>query len=175
VPQDEEGGEEQEQPKRRRLDDVPLGIRKPKAPQFDASEFVDDQKTTDAEREADQDQVAKDGDLEPPELHQDYEIRDDDELDRHLEGITTINALKELIQNARDEVEDELETKLKTFSQDRMDELMVYTKGVVEGHGEEKGYAMLKRHILELTEEDLRFAQQEMDRKKDAYLRSSGR
>jgi hypothetical protein len=128
----------------------------------------------DAEREADIERMATDSELEAPDLHRDYEVRDDEDLDRHLEGITRINALKELIAQAKEEVENELEITVKPFSSERVDELMVFTEGAVKGHGEETGYYELKRRIHALILEDVRFAQEEMDRKKEAYLRSSG-
>ena len=115
------------------------------------------------------------GDLESPEVHQDYEIQDGEEYDRHLEGISSVNALKELITQAKEEVEEELEVSSKPFSEERMDRLMVFTKEAITGYGEGPGYAELKKRVRELIEEDQRFAQAEMDRKKDAYLRSAGK
>jgi hypothetical protein len=175
LPHDEESEEGSEQPKRRRVEQVPLGIRKPKAPQFDASHLVDHQKTIDEEREAEQQKVVEEEPLEVPDVHQDYEIRDGDEFDRHLEGIISANAIKELIEQAREEVEDELGTKLRTFSQTRMDELMIFTDEAVKGYGEEQGYLELKKRVKELAAEDRRKASEELDRKKEAYLRSSGK
>jgi len=157
------------------VEQVPLGIRKPRSPKFDAGEFVERQRMEDEEREALLERLATESELEAPELHRDYEIRDDEDLDRHLEGITRINALKELIANAKEEVENELEITVKPFSVERVDELMVFTEEAVKGHGEEKGYYELKRRIHALILEDIRFAQEELDRKKDAYLRSSGK
>ncbi|NIP36982.1 MAG: hypothetical protein GWN18_18620, partial [Thermoplasmata archaeon] len=113
-------------------------------------------------------------DLDSPELHQDYEIQDGDEYDRHLEGISSVNALKEIITQAKEEVEEELEITTKPFSEERMDRLMVFTKEAITGYGEGPGYAEVKKRVRELIEEDQRFAQAEIDRKKDAYLRSSG-
>jgi hypothetical protein len=175
VPEEGEGEQDSEQPKRRKVDQVPLGIRKPKSPQFNASDFSELQKMEDEGREKAQLKEAEDGSLDSPELHQDYEIQDGEEFDRHLEGITTVNALKEFIAQAKEEVEDELGATPKDFSPGRIDELMVYTKEAVEGYGEETGYAKLKRHVRELIEADAQFAKEELDRKKDAYLRSAGK
>jgi hypothetical protein len=118
---------------------------------------------------------AEDGDLEPPEVHQDYEIQDGDEYDRHLEGISSVNALKELIAQAKLEVEEELEIEGKPFSAERMDRLMVFTREAITGYGEGPGYVELKKRVRELIEDDQRHAEEELDRKKDAYLRSAGR
>jgi hypothetical protein len=172
---EEEGAEEgDEQPKRRSVDQVPLGIRKTR--QFDSSQFVDEQKAKDEQDERELlDKVDKE-DLESPDIHQDYEIQDGEEFDRHLEGISSVNALKELIIQAKEQVEDELEvTNPKPFSEERTDRLMVFTKEAITGYGEDQGYEELKKRVRELIEEDLRFAQAEMDRKKEAYLRSSGK
>jgi hypothetical protein len=175
VPPEEEGAEEgKEQPKRQRVDQVPLGIRKP-APVFDSSEFVDEQKKKDEKEEKEILRKVSDSDLDSPELHQDYEIQDGEEFDRHLEGISSVNALKELIIQAKEEVEEELEVKSKPFSPERIDRLMVFTKEAVTGYGEGPGYAELKKRVRELIEEDQRFAEDELDRKKDAYLRSAGK
>ena len=173
---EEEGAEEgEEQPKRRSVDEVPLGIRK-QTRQFDSSLFVDEQKAKDEREERElMDKVDRE-DLDSPELHQDYEIQDGEEYDRHLEGISSVNALKELIAQAKDEVEEELEvTNPKPFSEERMDRLMIFTKEAITGYGEDSGYVELKKRVRELIEEDLRFAQAEMDRKTYAYLRSSGK
>jgi hypothetical protein len=173
---EEEGAEEgEEQPRRRIVDKVPLGIRK-QTRQFDSSQFVDEQKAKDEREEKELLAKVEGEDLDSPEKHQDYEILDGDEYDRHLEGISSINALKELIVQAKEEVEAELEvTKVKLFSEERMDRLMVFTKEAITGYGEGQGYVELKKRVRELIEEDMRFAQAEIDRKKDAYLRSSGR
>jgi hypothetical protein len=174
VTPEEEGTEQEDKPKRQRVDQVPLGIRKPKSPQFDSSHFVDDQKRRDEEDERTLLKKAEEVDLESPEVHQDYEIQDGDEFDRHLEGISSVNAIKELIAQAKEEVEEEMDFTAKPFSVERMDRLMVFTKEAITGYGEEQGYTELKKRVRELMREDQRFAQEEMDRKKDAYLRSSG-
>jgi len=109
--------------------------------------------------------------LEPPELHQDYEIRDGDETDRHLEGVSSLNALKEMIALAMEEVEEEMDTKSKPLSRHRMDKLLVFTREAVTGYGEEAGYAELKKRVQELIEEDQEAADAELERKKKAYLR----
>jgi hypothetical protein len=114
-------------------------------------------------------------DLDSPEIHRDYEIQDGEEYDRHLEGISSVNALKELITQAKEEVEEELEMTSKPFSEERMDRLMVFTKEAITGYGEEPGYTELKKRVREILQEDQRFAQAEIDRKKDAYLRSAGK
>jgi hypothetical protein len=176
VPQEEEDSEEdEEQPKRDRADQVPLGIRKPKSPQFDPNQFADRQRSEDEEREVEQLRKAEDEPLDAPDTHQDYEIKDGEEFDRHLEGITTVNALKELIQQAKEEVEEELELKVKAFRPERIDELMVFTKEAVTGYGEATGYAELKKHVRSLIVGDLRAAEEELDRKKEAYLKSAGK
>ena len=174
MPEEDDEGEESTGPKRERVEQVPLGIRKPKAPKFDASQHTDRQRREDDERESEQLRRAQEGDLDVPDLHKDYEIQDGEEFDRHLEGITSINALKELIAQAKEEVEQELDLPARPFSQERLDELMVFTKEAVIGYGEATGYAELKRRVRDLITSDLRFAQEELDRKKDAYLRSSG-
>ena len=175
MPPEEDGAEEgKDQPKRQRVDKVPLGIRKPK-PQFDSSRFVDDQKVRDEEEERELMDKAERGDLEPPDVHQDYDIKDGEEFDRHLEGISSVNALKELIAQAKEEVEEELAITVKPFSIKRMDELMVFTREAITGYGEGPGYAELKKRVKELIEEDERFHKAELDRKKDAYLRSAGK
>ena len=175
MPPEEEGAEEgEDQPKRERVDKVPLGIRKPK-PQFDSSRFVNDQKVRDEEEERELLEKAEAGDLESPDLHQDYDIKDGEEFDRHLEGISSVNALKELIAQATEEVEEELAITVKPFSVERMDQLMVFTREAIIGYGEGPGYAELKKRVKELIEEDERFHQAELDRKKDAYLRSVGK
>ena len=56
-----------------------------------------------------------------------------------------------------------------------MDELMVFTREAITGYGEGPGYAELKKRVKELIEEDERFHKAELDRKKDAYLRSAGK
>lgn len=172
MPSEEEG---EEQPKRERAEHVPLGIRRPKAPDFDSSRFVDEQRKRDDEEEQHLRTRVEEGDLESPDMHQDYEIQDGDEYDRHLEGVSSINALKELIAQAKEEVEEELEVRSKPFSADRMDQLLVFARGAITGHGEEVGYAELKKRVRQLLEDDVRWAEEEMDRKKQAYLRSSGK
>ena len=117
---------------------------------------------------------AEEGDLVPPDLHQDYEVLDGDEFDRHLEGISSVNALKEMISNAKEEVEQELGLKPKPFSIERMDKLMIFTREAVTGYGESAGYEELKKRVKGLLEEDQQEAEREMDRKKDAYLRNAG-
>jgi hypothetical protein len=175
VPPDEEGAEEgEDQPKRRRVDQVPLGIRKP-TPVFDSSQFTDEQKARDDEAEKEILEKVQSGDLDSPELNQDYEIKDGDEYDRHLEGISSVNALKELIAQAKEEVEEELEIPSKPFSVERMDELMVFTKEAVTGYGEGPGYTELKKRVLELIEDDQRHAEDEIERKKAAYFRTAGK
>ena len=166
--------EEEEQPKRKKAEDVPLGIRKPKSPKFDATHYKEQQRLEDEERDDEIMRRASEAPLESPELHQDYKIVDGDEYDRHLEGVTSVNALKELIAQAKAEVEEELELKVKPFKEPRMDELMVFAKEAILGYGEEKGYEELKRRVHALILEDARLAMDELDRKKDAYMRASG-
>lgn len=172
---EQEGDEEGDKPKRQRVDQVPLGIRKPRSPKFDSRKFADDQIRRDRESEKDLLRKAGEADLESPDLHQDYNIKDGDELDRHLEGISSVNAIKELIAQVIEELEEELAISTKPFSIGRMDRLMVFTKEAITGYGEEQGYIELKKRLRDLIMEDHRFAQEEMDRKKDAYLRSSGK
>lgn len=173
--EDEEADGKAEQPKRERVEQVPLGIRKPKAPKFEPAEFAEDQKRHDDAEEQALLEKAEDGSLDSPEVHQDYEIRDGDEVDRHMEGVSTVNALKEFINNATEEVEEEMGVKAKPFSIARMDELMVFTREAVTGYGEAVGYAELKKRVRQLIEEDQKVAERELDRKKEAYLRSSGK
>ncbi len=176
MPPDEEGTNENgDQPKRRRVDDVPLGLRRPSAPSFDSSQFVDVQREQDEREEREVLEKVERGDLDPPEVHQDYEIQDGEEFDRHLEGISSVNALKELIAQAKEEVEEELDVTVKPFSPERMDQLMVFTKEAIMGYGEDRGYAELKKRVRELVEEDDRHAVDELERKKQAYLRSAGK
>jgi hypothetical protein len=176
VPPEEEGAEEgKDQPKRKRLDHVPLGIRKPSSPKFDSSQFAERQRKNDDAEERKVLDKAERAELESPEIHQDYELKDGEEFDRHLEGISSVNAMKELIAQAKEEIEEELDITIKPFSILRMDELMVFTKEAITGYGEGPGYAELKKRVRELIIEDVRFAQDELDRKKEAYLRSSGK
>lgn len=167
--------EVEEQPKRERADQVPLGIRRPKAPGFDSSQFIDEQRQRDEEEERRLMARAQEDDLESPDIHQDYEIRDGEEYDRHLEGVSSINAIKEMIAQAKEEVEEELDVRSKPFSVDRMDQLLVFTREAITGHGEDVGYEELKKRVRQLMEDDARWAQEELDRKKDAYLRSAGK
>ncbi len=166
--------EEEERPKRKKVDEVPLGIRRPKSPDFDPSIFKERQRLEDEETEEEIMRRAEEAPLESPDLHQDYEIVDGDEYDRHLEGVTSINALKELIAQAKEEIEEELEVKVKAFKEPRMDELMVFAKEAILGYGDEKGYEELKRRVHALILEDARRAMEELDRKKDAYMKASG-
>ncbi len=176
VPEDEEEIDEcPKGPKREKADEVPLGIRRPKSPQFDPSVFAERQIHEDEEREHEQLRKADEEPLEAPEVHQDYEIRDGEEYDRHLEGILSVNAIKELILQAKEEVEAELDVRVKPFRPERMDELTVFTKDAVEGYGETEGYFELKKRVRGLIVDDIRFAEEELDRKKEAYLRSSGK
>lgn len=172
--EDEEAEEGSDQPKRKAVDQVPLGIRKPRSPKFDSSQFVDGQTRKDREMEEELERKAREGDLEAPDLHRDYEVQDGDEFDRHLEGISSVNALREMIAQAKEEVEEELGVTSKPFSMERMDQLMIFTREAVMGYGEDAGYVELKKRMTGLIEEDRREAEREMDRKKDAYLRSSG-
>ena len=173
---DEEGSEDHRKggPRRERAEEVPLGIRR-RGPDFDPKQFIDRQLREDDERDKELLRRAEDEPLEAPELHRDYEIRDGEEYDRHLEEITSVNALKELILQAREELEEELETTIKPYTPERMDELMVFTKEAFIGHGEDRGYEKLKDRLKQLLEDDVAFAQAELDRKKDAYLRSAGK
>ncbi|MCK4969213.1 MAG: hypothetical protein KAS77_01750 [Thermoplasmata archaeon] len=159
------------QPKRERVETVPLGLRKPDSPRFEPAHFSEEQRMRDEETEEGLLKKAEKGSLEPPELHQDYEIRDGDETDRHLEGVSSLNALKEMIALAKEEVEDEMGVKPKPFSRHRLDRLIVFTHEAVTGYGEEAGYAELKKRIRELIEEDQQAAAEELERKKKAYLR----
>jgi hypothetical protein len=171
--EDEEEDEKSQQPKRERAETVPLGLRKPKAPKFEPAHFSEEQRMLDDETEEGLIKEAQEGSLEPPELHQDYEIRDGDETDRHLEGVSSVNAIKEMIALAKEEVEDEMDVQSKPFSQHRMDKLIVFTREAVIGYGEEEGYAELKKRVAQLVEEDREAADQELERKKKAYLRST--
>lgn len=175
APEDEDQGTDEDQPVRDSVDEVPLGIRKPRSPKFDSTRFSDSQRLRDDERERDLLRKVEEDPLEHPDVHQDYEIQDGDEYDRHLEGITSVNALKEFIARAKDEVEQELELTTKPFSVERMDELMVFSKEAILGYGEEQGYAELRRRVHALILEDARRAMDELDRKKEAYLRSAGK
>lgn len=171
--EDEEEDEKSQQPKRERAETVPLGLRKPKAPKFEPAHFSEEQRMLDDETEEGLIKKAQEGSLEPPELHQDYEIRDGDETDRHLEGVSSVNAIKEMIALAKEEVEKEMDGPSKPFSQHRMDKLIVFTREAVIGYGEEEGYAELKKRVAQLVEEDREAADQELERKKKAYLRST--
>ncbi len=171
--EDEEEDEKSQQPKRERAETVPLGLRKPKAPKFEPAHFSEEQRMLDDETEEGLIKKAQEGSLEPPELHQDYEIRDGDETDRHLEGVSSVNAIKEMIALAKEEVEEEMNGPSKPFSQHRMDKLIVFTREAVIGYGEEEGYAELKKRVAQLVEEDREAADQELERKKKAYLRST--
>jgi hypothetical protein len=171
--EDEEEDGKSQQPKRERAETVPLGLRKPKAPKFEPAHFSEEQRMLDDETEEGLIKEAQEGSLEPPELHQDYEIRDGDETDRHLEGVSSVNAIKEMIALAKEEVEEEMNGPSKPFSQHRMDKLIVFTREAVIGYGEEEGYAELKKRVAQLVEEDREAADQELERKKKAYLRST--
>jgi hypothetical protein len=168
---DEEEDEESQQPKRERVETVPLGLRKPKAPRFEPAHFSEEQRMLDEETEEGLLKKAEEGSLEPPELHQDYEIQDGDETDRHLEGVSSLNAIKEMIALAKEEIEDEMDVRSKPFSQHRMDTLIVFTREAVVGYGEEVGYEELKKRVREQIEEDQEAASAELERKKKAYLR----
>ena len=62
--EDDEGGEKgKSEPKREKVDEVPLGIRKPKAPKFDSAHFVEKQRRLDEEEEHEMDRKVSDGDL----------------------------------------------------------------------------------------------------------------
>ena len=169
--EDEEEDGKSEQPKRERVETVPLGIRKPKAPKFEPADFSEDQRMRDEETDEGLLKKVEEGSLEPPERHQDYEIRDGDETDRHLEGVSSLNAIKEMIASAKEEVEDEMEVQSKPLSQHRLDKLIVFTREAVTGYGEEAGYAELKKRVRELIEEDQQAAHEELERNKKAYLR----
>ena len=169
--EEDEKSKQPKQPKRERVETVPLGLRKPKAPKFEPAHFSEEQRMLDQETEEGLLKKAEEGSLEPPELHQDYEIRDGDETDRHLEGVSSLNALKEMIALAKEEVEDEMGVEPKTFSRHRLDRLIVFTREAVTGYGEEAGFAELKKRIRELIEEDQQAAAEELERKKKAYLR----
>ncbi len=169
--EEDEKSKQPKQPKRERVEAVPLGLRKPKSPKFEPAHFSEEQRMRDEETEEGLLKKAEKGSLEPPELHQDYEIRDGDETDRHLEGVSSLNALKEMIALAKEEVEDEMGVKPKPFSRHRLDRLIVFTREAVTGYGEEAGYAELKKRIRELIEEDRQAAAEELERKKKAYLR----
>ena len=168
---DEEEDEKSQQPKRERVETVPLGLRKPKVPKFEPAHFSEEQRMRDEEAEEGLLKKAEKGSLEPPELHQDYEIRDGDETDRHLEGVSSLNALKEMIALAKEEIEAAMDVPSKPFSQRRMDKLIVFTREAVTGYGEEVGYEELKKQVRELIEEDQEAARAELERKKKAYLR----
>lgn len=174
TPEEEADEEEEHQPKRHKAEQLPLGIRR-QSPQFDSTRFVDEQRTKDELEELELMGKVEQEDLDSPDIHQDYEIQDGDEYDRHLEGISSVNALKELIAQAKEELEEEMEVTSKPFSEERMDKLMVFTKEAITGYGEGPGYAELKKRVRELIEEDQRLAQAKMDRKKDAYLKSAGK
>jgi len=173
LPEKEGADKGRDKPKRKRVDQVPLGIRRP-PPKFDSSRFAEDQRQRDDVEEMKILEKADRADLTSPGVHQDYQLKDGEELDRHLEGISSVNAMKELIAKAKEEVEEELDITVKPFSGHRMDQLMVFAKEAITGYGEGPGYAELKKRIRVIIEEDVRFAQEELDRKKEAYLRSSG-
>jgi hypothetical protein len=162
-------------PKRQRVDDVPLGIRKPRSPRFDPFAHQDQQHQRDDERDSQVQRRAMEQPLEAPNKHRDYEIREGDELDRHLEEICSVNALKELIARAQGEIEERSGVKAKPFRGARLDELIVFGKEAVLECGEDEGYARLKHRIEDIIVDDTRAAQAELDRKKDAYMKYAGR
>ena len=162
-------------PKRQRVDEVPLGVRKPRSPKFDPLAHQDEQHHRDDERDSEVQRRAMEQPLEAPDKHRDYVIRDGDDLDRHLEDICSVNTLKELITQALEEIEERSGVKAKPFRGARLDELIVFGKEAILACGEEEGYAHLKHRIEDIIVEDMRAAQAEMDRKKDAYMKSAGR
>jgi hypothetical protein len=174
-PEGEDEEPEGAQPKRQRVDDVPLGIRKPRSPKFDPFAHQDAQHRRDDERDSQVRRRAMEQPLEAPNKHRDYEIRDGDELDRHLEEICSVNTLKELITRAQGEIEERSGVKAKPFRGARLDELIVFGKEAILQCGEEEGYARLRRRIEDIIVEDVKAVQAELDRKKDAYMKSAGR
>lgn len=174
-PEGEEKSCEGAGPKRQKVDEVPLGVRRPRSPKFDPLAHQDEQHHLDDERDSEVQRRAMEQPLEAPDKHRDYVIRDGEELDRHLEDICSVNTLKELITRALEEIEERSGVKAKPFRGARLDELIVFGKEAILQCGEEEGYAHLKHRIEDIIVEDLRAAQAEMDRKKDAYMKSAGR
>ena len=165
-----EGG----RPKREKVEEVPLGVRKPRSPKFDPLAHQDKQHHLDDERDSEVQRKAMEQPLEAPDKHRDYVIRDGDDIDRHLEDICSVNTLKELITQAQEEIEERSGVKAKPFRGARLDELIIFGKEAILACGEVEGYSKLRCRIEDILVEDLRAAQAEMDRKKDAYMRHTG-
>ncbi len=168
-------GEGKSAPKRAKAEQVPLGLRKPRSPDFDPARHQDRQACADEQRDLKVMRRADEQPLVAPEKHRDYQIRDGDDLDRHLEDICSHNALIELIERARQEVEHELDVRAKAFRGARLDELCVFAKEAIIAMGEERGFQALRAHVKELVFNDVVYAQQELDRKKEAYMKNAGK
>jgi hypothetical protein len=178
VPPDDEEAEEagrRAQPKRQSVETVPLGIRRPRSPKLDPLCMQDAQHQRDDDRDSEVQRRALEMPLEAPELHRDYEIRDGEEFDRHLEDVCSVNTVKELIARAQEEIADRSGIPSKPFRGHRLDELTVFGKEAILTLGEESGYQALKHRIEDLIVEDIRATEQELDRKKAAYLKNAGR
>ena len=170
-----EEGEGKAGPRRAKAEQVPLGIRRPRSPDFDPLRHQDRQACEDEERDREVLRRAEEQPLVAPDKHRDYKIRDGDDLDRHLEDICSHNALIELIARAKEEVEHELDVRAKPFRGPKMDELCVFAKEAIIAMGEEQGFEALRAHVKELVYNDVIFAQQELDRKKEAYMKLTGK
>jgi len=162
-------------PRRAKAEQVPLGIRRPRSPDFDPLRHQDRQACEDEERDREVLRRAEEQPLVAPDKHRDYKIRDGDELDRHLEDICSHNALIELIARAKEDVEHELDVRAKVFRGPRLDELCIFAKEAILAMGEEQGYQALRAHVKELVVNEVLQAQQELDRKKDAYMKLTGK
>jgi hypothetical protein len=171
----DEGGEQQPQPKRQKVSDVPLGIRRPRAPALDATSEQDRQHDRDDERDHAIERSVSQQPLEAPDKHRDYEIREGDDHYKHLENICSHNALLEMIVRAREEVEHELNARARPFRGTRLDEMVVFAREAVMSLGECEGYEALKAHVKEIIYNEVLQAREEMDRKKDAYMRLTGK
>lgn len=170
-----EEGERNAGPRRAKAEQVPLGIRRPRSPDFDPLRHQDRQACEDEERDREVLRRAEEQPLVAPDKHRDYKIRDGDDLDRHLEDICSHNALIELIARAKEDVEHELDVRAKPFRGPKMDELCVFAKEAIIAMGEERGYEALRAHVKELVVNEVLQAQLELDRKKDAYMRLTGK
>ncbi len=176
MPEVERGDDgDEQQPKRLKAKEVPLGIRKPRSPSLDATSEQDRQHVIDDERDFALERSVSEQPLEAPDKHRDYEIREGDDHYKHLESICSHNALLEMIARARDEVESELDVRAKPFRGTRLDEMVVFGREAVMALGEQEGYQALKAHVKEVIVNEVLQAQLEIDRKKDAYMRHAGK
>jgi hypothetical protein len=174
---DEERGDDggEQQPRRVKAKEIPLGIRKPRAPALDSTSEQDRQHNLDDERDHAVERSVADQPLEAPDKHRDYEIMEGDDHYKHLENICSHNALLEMIARARDVVEHEIKMKAKPFRGTRLDEVVIFAREAVMQLGEDEGFQALLVHVKELIYNEVLQAQLEIDRKKDAYMRLSGK